>query len=118
MGSIIALAVILRGTHPIDTLITVGSPLGIKVVQKQIGATAAKRRSIPQRVARWFNFSDPLDIVALDSDLKDDFPESGPRDVSIQNEFRSKDGERNHHKSYGYLRNKKVGKPVAAFLKS
>ena len=58
MGSIIALDVILRGTHPIDTLITVGSPLGIKVVQKQIGATAAKRRSIPQRVARWFNFSD------------------------------------------------------------
>ena len=78
----------------------------------------AKRRSVPQRVTRWFNFSDPLDIVALDSDLKNDFPESRPQDASIQNEFMDNDGERNHHKSYGYLRNKKVGRPVAAFLKS
>ena len=54
MGSIIAHDVVLCGTRPIDTFITVGSPLGIKVVQKRIGATVAKRRSVPQRVTRWF----------------------------------------------------------------
>ena len=117
MGSIIALDVILRGTRKIDTLVTVGSPLGIKVVQEQIGATPEKRRAIPGRVRRWYNFSDPLDRIALDSDLNDDFPEASVKDASIQNYFITREGSRNHHKSYGYLRDRAVGAPVAAFLK-
>lgn len=121
MGSIIALDLLLQGTRNIEQVITIGSPLGLTVVQKQLGAIgkadASKRReAMRDRIGAWNNFYDPLDNVALDSDLKDDFPEQGIVDVKVRNEFITKDGERNHHKSYGYLRTPEVGQVVRTFF--
>jgi len=117
MGSIIALDLICSGTRMIDLFVTIGSPLGIGVVQSQIGIDdEAKKGALPDKIGDWFNFFDRLDVVALDSDLEDDFPQIGPLDVRIKNEFINKDGDRNHHKSYGYLRAKELGSVVGPFL--
>jgi hypothetical protein len=121
MGSIIAFDLLLQGTRNIEQVITIGSPLGLSVVQKQLGAiggpTVNQRRvDMSTRISAWVNFYDPLDIVALDSDLNDDFPEQGIVNVKVRNEFVTKDGERNHHKSYGYLRTTEVGQVIRAFL--
>ena len=116
MGSIIALDLIGSGTRMIDLFVTIGSPLGIGVVQSQIELDDQAKGALPDKIGHWFNFFDRLDVVALDSDLEDDFPQIGPLDVRIKNEFINKDGERNHHKSYGYLRTKELGAVVAPFL--
>lgn len=122
MGSIIALDLLLRGTRRIEQFITIGSPLGLTVVQKQVGAigTSSATRSREEmrvRIGAWTNFYDPLDAVALDSDLKDDFPEQGIQDVRVRNEFVTKTGDRNHHKSYGYVRTPEVGQTIREFLR-
>ena len=101
---------------PLIVLITIGSPLGVTVVQEQINLNSVTRRAIPRRVNRWFNFYDRLDVVALDTDLADDFPGVPLLDVRVRNEFVAKDGDRNHHKSYGYLRAKPLGEVVRDFL--
>lgn len=121
MGSIIAFDLLLQGTRTIQQVITIGSPLGLSVVQKQLGAiggteTDQRRKAMHTRIGAWINFYDPLDLVSLDSDLKDDFPEQDIEDVKVRNEFITKDGERNHHKSYGYLRKPEVGKVIRDFL--
>lgn len=119
MGSIIALDVILNDPNcrPINTFVTIGSPLGITVVKEQLGVNKVTRKALPRRIKRWFNFYDRLDIVALDSDLADEFPEVPLVDMRIRNEFVNKNGERNHHKSYGYLRTKPMGEVARVFLK-
>ncbi len=117
MGSFVSLDVILEGTRHIDRLITIGSPLGISVVQAEIGLTDENRAGLKENVTDWFNLYDRLDCVAIDSDLEDDFPEIQPIDRPIQNEFIEKEeGKRNHHKSYGYLRSPELGEVVADFL--
>lgn len=117
MGSIIALDLIGTGTRRIDLLATIGSPLGIGVVQSQIGMDDAAKVELPNKIHRWVNFFDRLDIVAIDSDLEDDFPQITPVDVRIKNEFQGRNG-RNHHKSYGYLRSEELGSVIEGFLAS
>lgn len=117
MGSFVALDVILEGTRHIDRLITIGSPLGLSVIQNDIGLTEGNRAALKQSVSDWINLFDRLDCVAIDSDLEDDFPEIQPMDRPIRNEFVVRHGEdRNHHKSYGYLRAPELGEIVADFL--
>lgn len=117
MGSFVSLDLILEGTRHIDRLITIGSPLGISVIQKEIGLTDANRAALTRKITDWVNFYDRLDCVAIDSDLEDDFPEIQPMDRPVRNEFVVRHGdERNHHKSYGYLRAAELGEIVADFL--
>lgn len=116
MGSIIALDLILAGTRRIDTLITIGSPLGMEVVKEQLELTEEARASISATVGDWFNLYDRLDVVALDTDLADDFAPMPVLDVRIRNEFLNKDGDRNYHKSYGYLRSPELGEIVGELL--
>jgi hypothetical protein len=52
---------------PIDTLITLGSPLGIREVQDELVAVDAGARGVDfpaAKVRRWVNIYDPLDPVA------------------------------------------------------
>ncbi|MEM9369236.1 MAG: hypothetical protein AAGD07_24910 [Planctomycetota bacterium] len=115
MGSIIALDAIVSG-RPINTLITIGSPLGITVVQEQLGLDSAAKESLATKVGHWFNLYDRLDVVALDNDLADDFEPMIVNDIRVRNFFVNKDGERNHHKSYGYLRTPELGGIVQELL--
>ena len=82
MGSIVAFDVLDQNPHlRIDTLVTIGSPLGFPVV---IGRIAAERNGtahprdralpIPDSIRQaWYNLADIEDYVAFDFSLADDF---------------------------------------------
>ena len=128
MGSIIAYDVL---THcdpniGIDTLITMGSPLGISVIMKKIIEEQKLTLKIPPLQTpenihnHWYNFSDLEDKVALNYNLSDDYaPNSkGVRviDMQVYNNYHIHD-KRNPHKSYGYLRTKEIAAVLKNFLK-
>ena len=114
MGTIIAYEV-LNFDAPkskVNTLITMGSPLGLPVVASKIAAEQKLKkitslRTPPSVTTHWFNFSDILDKVALDYKLSDDFSNNKlgvhPIDFLVVNNYEI-NGKRNPHKSYGYLR--------------
>lgn len=105
MGSIIAADLLADGIYSVPRLITIGSPLGIGFVQEQLGLnTYARREMLRRKVGQWININDPLDIVALDSDLSDEF--TGVKDLKVWNEQVDVNGHRHHHSLYGYLRSK------------
>lgn len=117
MGSMIAADVLASTDLRIERLITIGSPLGIPVIRRQLGLLKPDAQArLKANVKQWFNLFDGLDRVALDQDLEDDFPGLGIVDHRIENEFVTQDGERNHHKSYGYLRSPRLGQIVGDFL--
>lgn len=115
MGSIVAADLITERDGRIDMFVTMGSPLGIRVVQQHLDLANTIGR-LRTRIGSWFNLYDRLDIVALDADLADDFSPCPVLDVRISNEFVNKDGDRNYHKSYGYLRCPEAGEIVRSFL--
>lgn len=117
MGSLIAADILASCDHRVDLLLTIGSPLGISVLRRQLGLEEEEARERLQRnIGRWVNLYDQLDKIALDHDLDDDFPDLRIEDEIVDNEFVNKEGERNHQKSYGYLRSPKLGRLVAEFL--
>lgn len=116
MGSIVALDVLLHEQHTIDRLITIGSPLGIKVVQNHLLTGDASIANLKDKLGTWHNFYDRLDVVALDHDLNDDYHAVQIEDEAVENLFVDAEGNRNHHKSYGYLRAPALGGVVRSFL--
>jgi hypothetical protein len=127
MGSIIAYDV-LTITAPdinIDTLVTIGSPLGIPIIEKkcmteQNESKQIKKLKTPDNITKaWYNFSDLRDKVALDYALSDDYEPNSkgirPVDQETYNNYEF-DGESNPHKSYGYLRTPELTKVIHDFL--
>jgi hypothetical protein len=123
MGSIITLDILSHFKEiKIDTLITIGSPLGLAAIRSKINPTNEKHTvsSIPQTIKnKWYNLADLNDKVALDFDLNDDFKDNSQRiiinDIQIYNDY-SYNGERNPHKAFGYLRNHEMAKIIHDFL--
>jgi len=74
-GSIVAVEVLAKiAGVEIAKLVTIGSPLGIQEVQDLLDLEpGAKPFYVPTCVDRWDNFSDPLDVVALDKGLGGEF---------------------------------------------
>ena len=108
-GTIIALEVLaaLAARTPVDVghLITIGSPLGIREVQDFLSC----RLEVPQGVAAWHNFADPLDPVALDKGLGNDFDPDGFIVDELVANARSRRLEGfNPHSAAGYLAHPKV----------
>nr|MEE4269042.1 FAD-dependent oxidoreductase [Candidatus Krumholzibacteria bacterium] len=126
MGSIVAFDVLSLNPHlQVDTLVTVGSPLGFPVVIGKIaaalsaGAPVQGAMSIPDGVRRaWYNLADVEDYVAFDFSLVDDFlPNANgvkPIDVSVSNDYVYR-RHRNPHKVYGYLRTRQLVELAAEF---
>lgn len=77
MGTMIAYDVLRRcpGCPPVDTLITLGSPLGITEVQEKLVAEGAKGVDFPAAtLRRWVNVYDPLDpVCGLDPRFANDY---------------------------------------------
>ena len=124
MGSIIAFDVLHENPSlHIHTLITIGSPLGIPIIISKISAEqqkASKRIRIPEGVIKnWYNFSDLEDKVAFNYNLADDYAENSKHvkvtDKIVNNNYEIR-GERNPHKSYGYLRTPEITEVIASFL--
>ncbi|UCH66410.1 MAG: alpha/beta hydrolase [Ignavibacterium sp.] len=128
MGSIIAYDVLtfILPEIEIDSLVTMGSPLGLPIIMSKIASEQnirlqrKKRLETPPGVKRnWFNFSDLGDKVAINFDLGDDYNDNAngvkPIDFIVHNNYEI-NGERNPHKSYGYLRTPELSKIIHEFL--
>jgi hypothetical protein len=106
-GTVVALEVLaaLGAQQKVAQLVTLGSPLGIREVQDFL----ACELRVPAGVARWHNFADPLDPVALDKGLRADFDPDNfiVDDVIVNARTRTLQGF-NPHSSVGYLAHPKV----------
>lgn len=130
MGSIVAYDVLsfLANDIPIQTFITIGSPLGLPIVvskiaeEQKLKTNGNTKIATPQNVVRsWYNFADILDKVALNYELGDDFKENGhgvkPVDFLVENNYVINEIP-NPHKSYGYLRTPEFAKVLNEFILS
>jgi len=121
MGSIIAYDVLINNPDQckINSLVTVGSPLGIPIIISRIFKEQNAIRVPVNILKKWYNFSDPEDLVAMDHTLQDDFHENLNniviQDMLVYNDYQV-DGERNPHKIYGYLRTPEMAKIFKDFL--
>lgn len=125
MGSVIAydaLWQLSQGSSPqvsVDTLITLGSPLGQRYIQRRLlGASEQGAQRYPDNIRRWVNISAYGELTALDTELKNDFGEmetlgllEGIEDLDTFNYFRQ-DGDLNVHAEYGYLVNKVTARQI------
>lgn len=126
MGSIIAYDTLWELSHndnhptAVDLLLTMGSPLGQRLIQKQIkGHEFDGKDRYPTNIGRWQNFAAVGDLTAVDPWLADDFAGmielgliDGIEDEEVLNYFRL-DGKLNVHSEYGYLVNEKTAHTVA-----
>jgi len=128
MGSIIAYDVcsFLTPEIKIDNFVTMGSPLGMPIIVSKIAEEWKEthpnldKLSTPQNVLKsWINYSDLEDNVAINYNLADDYVENKNavkvEDISIINNYEI-NGERNPHKSYGYLRTPEFSNHLSEFL--
>lgn len=116
MGSVIAfeslwqLSRVDRQAMNIDTLLTMGSPLGQHYIQKRIkGHDAIGPVRFPSNIRRWINLAAVGDLTTIDPILQNDFGamlDNGLveciEDREIHGWFRL-DGELNPHSEFGYL---------------
>ena len=130
MGSIIAFDVLtfMASDIRINTLITMGSPLGLPAViskiagERKLRGISSNHVTTPPDVTRnWYNFSDILDKVAFNYKLSDYYSENGhgvkPVDLLVVNNYVI-DGVRNPHKSFGYLRTPEFTEILNEFIMS
>ncbi len=128
MGSIIAYDVLSQTAADvaIDTLVTVGSPLGMPIIIAKVASELKQHRvkraklQTPECVLRhWYNFSDLRDRVALNYNLSDDYRANSRQvqviDKIVYNNYVYK-GKKNPHKIYGYLRVPEFAQMVHEFL--
>ena len=128
MGSIIAYDVLtfILPEIKIDTFVTMGSPLGLPIIMSKIASEQnmkvhmkEKLKTPPGVKRNWYNFSDLEDKVAMNYNLEDDYNENAlgvkATDIIVNNNYEI-NGERNPHKSYGYLRTTEFSKVLYEFL--
>ena len=109
------------------SLLTLGSPLGMRYVQRRlIGHDLSPARQYPRNIRNWHNLSAIGDLVALDQEVFDDFINmfdySDIESIQdhchgIYNYFRNEEG-LNCHRSYGYLVNPAVGELIARWWRA
>jgi len=108
LGTIIAYDVLSEprfASRAVPLLVTLGTPLGYTEIQDVI----VQPLRVPAPVVLWANFADPLDVIALDTSLADDFG-AGSRiiDTRVDNPAP------NNHDSGGYLGAPQVRSRVTA----
>jgi triacylglycerol esterase/lipase EstA (alpha/beta hydrolase family) len=128
MGSIViydVLTFLLPG-FKIDTLVTMGSPLGLPIIMSKIATEQKLKPHIKEKLKtppgvkrNWYNFSDLEDKIAINYNLADDYDKNAngvkATDFVVNNNYEI-NGERNPHKSYGYLRTPEFSEVLAEFL--
>lgn len=137
MGSIIAYDVLLDleqdvGSVKVDHFVTIGSPLGLASVKKEIKNERERRKlslpTVPKTIkTSWVNQVDTRDPVGLDAEIIKDFKNTHGIEIidqHVTNDYAVKiiDDNRditydfNAHKSYGYLRTSDMLEVVCRFL--
>jgi pimeloyl-ACP methyl ester carboxylesterase len=129
MGSLIAYDVLItyQDTVKIDTLVTVGSPLGqpaiiARMVKDHFDQDRPSRLPTPDNIrTAWYNIADLKDRVALNYTLNDDFSPNQdgitPQDIIVRNTYRV-GGKSNPHTVYGYIRTPECSQRIYTFLKT
>jgi hypothetical protein len=125
MGSVIAYDSLWELSHvgrdhvEVDTLLTMGSPLGQRYLQKRIlGADKSGFDRYPNNIRRWSNLSAVGDLTALDPYLVNDFGEMlelgivGKIDDAMMFTYFRLNGELNVHAEYGYFVNEKTAHTI------
>jgi hypothetical protein len=126
MGSIIAYESLWELSHnhgnpaDVDLLLTMGSPLGQRFMQKRIrGHDRNGKDRYPSNIRNWKNLTAVGDLTAIDPWLANDFAEmlelelvSTIDDERLLNYFRL-GGKLNVHAEYGYLTNEKTAHTIA-----
>ncbi len=126
MGSVIAYDSLWEMTHSgrdrvrVDLLLTMGSPLGQRYMQKRLkGANKTGYGRYPHNIGRWKNLAAVGDLTALDPHLVNDFEEmmelgllESLEDETLHTYFRL-NGELNVHAEYGYLVHEKTAHTIA-----
>jgi hypothetical protein len=117
LGSVVAYeAVCAHPEWPIRTLVTLGSPLGIRNLIFDYLRPPPKDGvgSWPDGIQRWTNVSDCGDVVALIKRLSGYFSEAGSPDLAIRDE--SIDNGATAHNIEPYLTAEETGNAIAASL--
>ena len=131
MGSVIAYEALWqmsranREAMRIDLLLTMGSPLGQRYMQRRIkGRDGIGSVRYPNNVHRWINLSAAGDLTAIDPSLQNDFGDmlrdglvESIDDRRTYNWFRL-DGVLNPHAEYGYLINPETAAIVVEWWQS
>jgi hypothetical protein len=126
MGSVIAYDSLWELSHghgnplTIDLFLTMGSPLGQRLIQKQLmGNSLDGLDRYPTNIRRWKNLTAVGDLTAIDPWLANDFKEmldlsllDKIEDEELLNYFRLS-GVLNVHAEYGYLANEKTALTIA-----
>ena len=108
LGTVIAYDVLSEpgfAASAVPLLVTLGSPLGYTEIQDVV----TRPLRLPAPVQLWANFADPLDLIALDTSLADEF-QGAPRIIDALVDNPSPD----NHAACGYLRASRVRSTVAA----
>ncbi|MGB5988715.1 MAG: hypothetical protein WBG43_03120 [Marinifilaceae bacterium] len=130
MGTIISYEVLsfLCPDIKIDTLITIGSPLGFPLIKARIATEMNIKNKVdmnlktPENINKdWFNLADINDNVAMGYKLSNDYLANSNNvsviDYQVHNDYIF-NGERNYHKSFGYLRTPELTNIVYKFIKT
>jgi hypothetical protein len=125
MGSVIAWDSLWELSHSgrdhvrLDTLLTMGSPLGQRYLQQRIkGSSETGLDRYPGNIRRWKNMAAVGDLTSLDRALANDFAEMLELGLveSIEDEplltYFHLDGALNVHAEYGYLVHEKTARTV------
>lgn len=111
------------GQCKIDQWLTLGSPLGDRVVQKRLlGAKERDNSKFPSNVISWHNLAAEDDYTCHDTTLVDDFKKMMvQRQVSAVHDYRIfnlavRYGKSNPHSSIGYYIHPRVSKIIATWL--
>ncbi len=128
MGNIISYDTMMFNTPkiPINTFISLGSPLGYAPVYLEIlkelnlKIDDDTKAPTPNNIFyRWYNFADLKDPIALSHKHKDNFYPNifnvFPTDICVENDYEHK-GKEDHHNVYGYLRAYEVTFAIEFFL--
>lgn len=114
-GSMIAYKVLSQlkaADFDVRLFVTIGSPLGLTEVQDELKKQLKTNKlAVPACVKAWLNVADPLDPVALDKRIGNDYAETNGVDVDDNVEF-NPDSPRHPHSGSGYLSTKPVRRAV------
>ncbi len=131
MGSVIAYDALWQLSRmsaeevPVDTLVTMGSPLGQKYIQRRLlGTSIENERRYPDNIRHWINIAAAGEFTAIDPLLRNDFAPmlqyqllQEIRDVDIYNYYREH-GRLNIHAEYGYLVSAATAAVVSSWWKT
>ncbi|PIB36188.1 hypothetical protein BFP72_12685 [Reichenbachiella sp. 5M10] len=127
MGSLISYDVLymLQNIYTIDTLVTMGSPLGLPMIRENIAKDLGipyedgDQLPTPESIDNWYNLSDEEDHFAVFDELATFFAPNSkgihPTDMLVDNDYKNW-VTNNAHKSFGYLRTPEMGRIIADFL--